>query len=102
MDFSMTAEAIGATVTGTVALGGIVMYVVRSEFAKFSLTIRDAMILQQKEMQKWVNGSFMRSATVGAQLDAMSEKFEDLAKRTEDIEKRLDGHMLSSSRRSQS
>lgn len=102
MDFSMTAEAIGATVTGTVALGGTVMYVVRSELARFSLLMTKTMQNQQEETRKWVNGSFMRSAEVGVQLDAMSEKFEDLAKRTEEIEKRLDGHMLSSSRRSQS
>lgn len=102
MDFSMTAEAIGATVTGTGVLGGIVMYVVRSEFARFSLAIAKTMQDQQQETRKWVNGSFMRSATVGVQLDAMAEKVEDIAKRTEDIEKRLDGHMLSSSRRSQS
>ena len=100
MDFSMTADAIGATVTGTVALGGIVMYVVRSEFAKFSLTIRDAMILQQKEMQKWVNESFMRSATVGAQLDAQGSKIEDISKRVDEIEKKLDGHVQQAARRS--
>lgn len=102
MDFSMTAEAIGATVTGTGVLGGIVMYVVRSEFARFSLAIAKTMQDQQQETREWVNGSFMRSATVGVQLDAMAEKVEDIAKRTEEIEKRLDGHMLSSSRRSQS
>lgn len=100
MDFSMTAEAIGATVTGTGVLGGIVMYVVRSEFAKFSLTIRDAMMLQQKEMQKWVNGSFMRSATVGAQLDAQEGRIESIAERVDEIERKLDGHVQQTSRRS--
>lgn len=101
MDFSMTAEAIGATVTGTGVLGGIIMYVVRSEFAKFSLGITKLMQEQQQETREWVNGSFMRSATVGVQLTAVTERVEDVAKRTDEIEKRLDGHMLSS-RRSQS
>jgi hypothetical protein len=93
MDFSMTAEAIGATVTGTGVLGGIVMYVVRAEFAKFSLAIKDTMALQQRETREWVNGSFMRAATVGAQLDAQGDKIENIAERVDEIEKKLDGHV---------
>lgn len=100
MDFSMTAEAIGATVTGTGVLGGIVMYVVRSEFARFSLAIKDTMADQQKETRDWVNGSFMRSATVGAQLDAQGSKIESIAERVDEIEKKIDIHVQQAARRS--
>jgi len=100
MEFSMTAEAIGVTVTGTACLGGIVMYVVRSELARFSLAIKDTMAAQQKETRDWVNGSFMRSATVGAQLDAQGGQIESIAERVDEIEKKLDGHVQQATRRS--
>jgi hypothetical protein len=86
MDISMTAEAIGATITGTGVLGGVVMYVVRSEFARFSLSIEKTMQFQQQETREWVNGSFMRSATVGEQLKSM-----DL--RLAEIERRMEAHI---------
>lgn len=100
MDFSMTAEAIGATVTGTGVFGGIVMYVVRSELAKFSLTIKDTMTKQHQETRDWVNGSFMRSATVGAQLESQGGKIDSIAERVDEIEKRLDVHVQQTARRS--
>ncbi len=83
MDISMTAEAIGATITGTGVLGGVVMYVVRSEFARFSLTIEKAMQSQQQETRAWVNASFMRSSTVGVQLESMDARIGEIERRVE-------------------
>jgi len=66
----MTPEGIGVGIAALGAIAATVKWVVRAEMAEHTLQI-----------QKWINGSFMRSKEVEARLDAQDTRIDELAGR---------------------
>lgn len=64
---AVTAEGIGTGIAALVAIGVTVRYVMRAELATFRV-----------DMERWVNGSFMRSKEVGAKLEGFSARLEHI------------------------
>lgn len=77
----VTAEGIGAGVALLAGIVGVVNWTV-------SKTVDARLGALREDLQKWINGSFMRAAEVNARLDGLGDRLENIetngcAKRTE-------------------
>lgn len=68
---NVTAEGIGA---GVALLGGVVAVVNWT----VSKTVDARLGSLRDDLQKWINGSFMRAAEVNARLDGLGDRIENI------------------------
>lgn len=88
MDYRLLLEVVLAIAALTSSYVGMV---VQLQLSKLRLDMETGKATERETMRGWINGSFMRSATVEVQINELIRRMDEMARRMDEFVRRVDG-----------